>query len=143
MSEKYSLNEQVVRLFLDAGWTFDGRVEYSDETKIVLKSDLGSLVVYKSSIVAAMILKDKDLKALKNEPHIEEDKPRPAGRTMIEEYQEKYFGSMIPSDMLIEDEEDKIPVDFSLSMANLRNPSSPGGGKDGSEEEDASYRKKD
>ena len=148
MSKKYSLQGRVVQLLLQAGWEFSGRVEYSDETKIVLVSSKGSMVVYKQHIVAAMILDETISQDL-----IEDEKPRGYDIGMpvvtdgtkvdlnISEKQESHYGSIIPADMLIG--EDTGPqVDFSVSFGDLKN-ARPGENKYGSTEEIRPFGEKD
>jgi len=46
-------------VFLRGGWEFTGMVEFSSKEKVVLISDMGSLVIYKENIVAAMIIDER------------------------------------------------------------------------------------
>jgi len=123
MSEKeYSLDGKLVTVFLDGPWEFHGRVEFAAEDKIVLTSDLGSMVIYRESIMAAMIHEEeKELEEL-IDPELGEKYnvvvPQDGWQTLE---QADYYGAAIPADMLLEGE-DSYQVDLSLSMSGLKNP---------------------
>lgn len=128
MEDNYSLEGKLVTIFLRGSWEFTGRVEFASKDKVVLASDMGSLVVYKENIVAAMIIDEKKEKEITEvEPATQYDMPiatrnsRPASlRIPYEpEGQDQYYGSVIPEDML-EGDSATPPVSFTMSMQELR-----------------------
>lgn len=149
MEDKYILEGKLVSVFLRGSWEFTGRVEYSSKDKVVLLSDMGSLVIYKENIVAAMIIDetkvgesidpkpspryDSSIRARNSRP--------PTLRLDPDSDQQDHYGSVIPEDML-EGVGDQTPVSFSLSFGELKNVE----GKEsvnGPGQKDAGYRRKD
>lgn len=137
MEDKYSLQDKLVNIFLRGGWEFTGRVEFSSKDKVVLMGEMGSLVIYKENIVAAMIIDERKI----NGP-VDPVPPPSYDRGMAEagrrppsfvvrkktpeidpeeEEQQSLYGAIIPEDMLEGDSEPKIPVSFSISFADLKN----------------------
>lgn len=150
MEDKYSLEGKLVSLFLRGSWEFTGRVEFSSKEKIVLKSDMGSLVVYKENLVAAMIIdetkKEEPIEA-KNSPGYDEEVIRRNFRPQAQNadfYNEQYdrYGSIIPEDMLEGSSEEQFSTDFTISMFNLKNVG-PEEGENGSGEKTSKHRGKD
>lgn len=119
---KYDLTGKNVEVYLEGNWAFIGLVEYSSSDIIVLDSKEGSLVLYKNKIVAAKILEDR----ITEEPidlNITSEYNDYIKPTFIpeENVQLNHYGSIIPEDML-EGEADPTPVSFSISMAELKEP---------------------
>ena len=149
MEDKYSLEGKLVTVFLRGSWEFTGRVEFTSKDKIVLMSDMGSLVIYKENVVAAMIvdeIKKKDEVDPQKAPPYDErvvgrNSRPPSLRIDFDPDQQDQYGSIIPEDMLEEDPEYSAPTDFSMSMFHLKNikPKEKG---NGSTEETPSYRGK-
>lgn len=150
MEDKYSLEGKLVNLFLRGSWEFTGRVEFASKDKIVLMSDMGSLVIYKENIVAAMIIDETKKKEV-----IEEEPPpryelgvgarnlRPASmRLTLDPDQQDQYGSIIPEDMLEESSESKTEDSFSISMFKLKNLT-PKESVDGSPKKAPEHRGKD
>jgi sRNA-binding regulator protein Hfq len=137
MDDRYSLEGRLVSIFLRGGWEFTGRVEFSSSDKIVLSSDMGSLVVYKDNIVAAMITDEtKNNKKVDAENSSKYDvvaRPKiarpPSLRADFEDeldevefYANDLYGSIIPEDMLEGSTEGQIPVSFSISLSEMKSP---------------------
>jgi sRNA-binding regulator protein Hfq len=128
MEDKYSLEGKLVTIFLHGSWEFTGRVEFFSKEKVVLMSDMGSLVIYKENIVAAMIIDEtKAAESFEAESApgydntIRKRNPRPPSLRLQDDDQEQqsHYGSVIPEDML-EGDPDPTPVSFSLSLNDLK-----------------------
>jgi len=151
MSKKYPLEDRVVQLFLSGPHEFAGRVEHIDDDKIVLKSEMGSLVIYRKHIIAAMILDEKssrDSIDRMSTRTYDNSMSSPTSTTadgigayIEDEFQENHYGSVIPSDMLIGEDEGP-QLSFSLNMSDLKDPKIRGD-KYGSTEENGLNRKED
>lgn len=146
MEDKYSLEGKLVTIFLRGSWEFTGRVEFASKDKIVLLSEMGSLVVYKENIVAAMIIderKRKDTIEAENPPQYDIDtmprNTRAPPRILLDQDQLDHYGSVIPEDML-QGDPDEVPVSFSMSMQDLKSIKEK---KDGSTEKAPVNRGKD
>lgn len=114
----YNLNERVVVLYLQGGWEFAGRVEFVSDKILVLRSNLGSLVIYREKVVGAMILNEEEESESTPAYHV----VRPENRgEELELLGNNHYGSIIPEDML-EGQGPKIPVDFSIGMFDLKHP---------------------
>jgi len=128
--KRYSLEGKWVKLFLRSNWEFTGVVEYVNDSKVVLISDMGPLVIYKDNIVAAMILDDKKMAETidhvspspytRNTPSEVHSEVYRRSHDKIEQYDQ--YGSVIPEDMLEGEAEKQSPISFSLNMADLKNP---------------------
>jgi sRNA-binding regulator protein Hfq len=128
MEDKYSLEGRLVSVFLRGGWEFTGMVEFSSKEKVVLISDMGSLVIYKENIVAAMIIDERKKPAevdpesapsYNNNARVVAQRPRLGKPEYLEEMD--FYGSVIPEDML-EGKSEEPNTTFSLSMSQLKNP---------------------
>lgn len=146
MEDRYSLEGKLVTIFLRGSWEFTGRIEFASKDKVVLLSEMGSLVVYKENIVAAMIIderKPKDTIEAETPPQYDIDTmPRNTKippRILLDQDQQDHYGSVIPEDML-QGEPDEIPVSFSMSMQELKNIKEK---KDGPTEKAPANRRKD
>jgi hypothetical protein len=150
MEDQYSLEGKLVNLFLRGSWEFTGRVEFASKDKVVLMSDMGSLVIYKENIVAAMIIDEKNSKETieeKSRPSydlgVSSRNARPPGlRLDFDSDQQDYYGAVIPEDMLSGMKDSEVPVSFSISMSEMKN-AKPKENLDGSTEKTSSYRGKD
>jgi sRNA-binding regulator protein Hfq len=157
MEDKYSLQDKLVNIFLRGGWEFTGRVEFYSKDKVVLMGEMGSLVIYKENIVAAMIIDERKIND-SVDPELAPSYDRGAGEaprrppsffirrppinTDEEEIeQQSLYGAIIPEDMLQGVAEEKFPVSFSVSMVDLKNIK-PKENANGSTEETPKYRGK-
>lgn len=154
MEDKYSLEGRLVTVFLRGSWDFTGRVEFSSKDKIVLAGDIGSLVVYKENIVAAMIIDEKKIKeGIEPESSLPYDIKGSKGLTRppslrvdfddeLNLDQQSFYGTGIPEDMLEGNSEKEIPVSFSISMSQFKSEKLKENSKDGPTEKTPEYRRK-
>lgn len=150
MDGKYSLEGKLVTVFLRGSWEFTGRVEFAEKDKIVLMSDMGSLVIYKENVVAAMIIDetkkkeevDREISPKYDERVSGRNSRPPSLRIDFDADQQDQYGSIIPEDMLEEDSEYKSSTDFSINMLQFRNVTTKEK-KDGSTEKTPEHRRKD
>jgi len=154
MNDHYDLVGKIVELHLVSGKTFSGMVEFKNTLRVVLVGNCGTIVIQRDKIEAAVILDLKESitsidkisnpRYYNNVGNIPEAKSESylhdiSLRNRID--QESYYGSMIPSDMLI-GEETEPEVNLSITMSSLKNIKSEGETEYDSAKKDGSYIKK-
>lgn len=125
-----------VILYLDGGFKIAGIISDNDSDRVYLDTEDGLMIIERSKISGILLpLNKKEVgidqviaaKYNKDEP-IEEDFENI--KVYEEEYyepplnnlgQENHYGSVLPSDMLLEDGSDEPQVSFSISMSSLIN----------------------
>jgi len=160
MNDKLKISGRMVHIIARDSFELKGVIEHIEDDFIVVRKNDKMIIVYKANLIAAELIEDVEDESLIDsiinkhyQDYEDEDdsdssslptpmfvRQRPYAESGDEESNSAY-GSIIPSDMLIGDD-DGIQTTFSMSMSSLVNPN-PNRGSYGSREEDESDREED
>jgi len=105
----YSLEDKIVKIFLLGSHEVQGFVEFLDSEKLVIRDELNRcILIQRDKIVATMILEKNSYGE-----NISAETTQELRGTFL---QEEHYSSSIPSDMLIDGDEDDDDYQVSFSM---------------------------